>query len=343
MGQRLRLGVIGCGDIAGYTALFARLNPRITLAACCDVNPRRAQAFAARWRIPRVTTDRAELLAETALDAVYVAVPHHLHAEILAEAMQAGKAVFIEKPVTRTLAEGWQMARLAEEQGARVAVNYQYRYDTGCYALARAAQRGALGAVRYARVNVPWQRSADYFEASPWHASLAQAGGGTLITQGSHFLDVALWACGGQAVAATGVTARRAFAGVEVEDLALGIVELDNGALIEICSSMAAASEQAARIEIYGSQGTAIYTNRPWPRVTFRGARVRPARPPTPGLHALQRSLEGFRRWAVGGPPPLVTLTDALAVLGVVEAIYRSAASGKQEHVESRSAVPQPR
>jgi UDP-N-acetyl-2-amino-2-deoxyglucuronate dehydrogenase len=321
----LKLGIVGCGDIAAYTAFFARLNPGISLAACCDVDGRRAGRFAKRYGIRQVFTDYARLLDEAGLDAVYLAVPHHLHGGMIQAALRVGKSVFTEKPVTRTLAEGLEVVRLAEASGLPVAVNYQYRYDTGCYALARAVQAGEIGDVRYVRINIPWQRGGSYFSGAAWHASLAQAGGGTLLTQGSHFLDVALWACGLPVTRVHGVTARRVFSDVEVEDLAMGILELENGALMEICSSMVAAAEQAVRIEIYGSKATAVYTNQPFPRTSFTRRGVNYERPPVWGVHALMRSIEAFRRWAAGGPPHLVTARDALPVLSAVEALYRSA------------------
>jgi predicted dehydrogenase len=129
------------------------------------------------------------------------------------------------------------------------------------------------------------------------------------------------------------MTARRIFNDVEVEDLAMGIVELENGALIEICSSMAAAKEQAVSIEIYGSKATAIYTDRPLPRVRFIGGRVKTSNLPVFGFHALQRSIEGFRRWVSGGEPHLVAGRESLPVLAAVEAVYRSAQSGKRENI----------
>ncbi len=330
----LRLGLVGCGDIAGYTALFARLNRRIQLAACCDSNREKAGRFARRHGIPRTFTDYSEMLAEVELEAVYLAVPHHLHAGMMQAAIAAGRHIFVEKPLTSRLDEGREIVRQADEAGVRVGVNYQYRYDSGCHALARAVQSGALGRVYYARANLAWQRGRSYFEQAAWHASLEQSGGGTLITQGSHLLDLLLWALGSRPVTASGLTAQQKFKDVEVEDLALAAVELENGALVQLSSSMAATPEQALSLEVYGEHGTAVYSDRPFPRVRFRGVRVRPERPPVRGIHALQRSLEGFRAWVVDGRPYLTPAGSALPVLAAVEAIYRSAQSGKKEPVD---------
>lgn len=331
--MKLRLGIVGCGDIARYVALFGWLNWRIRLVACCDVVPERAAAFAHRYRIPQHFSNYEQMLAAVSLDAVYLAVPHHLHLPMVQTAVAHGVHVFLEKPITRTLAEGRTLLPLIRQSGVCVGVNYQYRYDSGCYALARAVQRGDLGPVHAARCNLPWHRQQDYFGGASWHAAQATAGGGTLLTQGSHLLDVVLWAMGKRPSTATGYTAQRKFRDVDVEDLAQGIIEMEDGALVQISSAMVAATEQAVTIEIYGERGTAVYSNRPWPRVTFRGVRVRKEKPPHWGVHALQRSLEGFRAWVIDGRPYLTPAAEALPVLAAVEAIYRAAASGKREIV----------
>jgi UDP-N-acetyl-2-amino-2-deoxyglucuronate dehydrogenase len=332
-----RLAVVGCGEIARYVAFLARLNRRIRLVACCGRTQADAERFAARFRIPRACADYGAMLEREALDAVYLAVPHDLHFDMVGAAVKAGLPVLVEKPITRTLEDGQRIVRLAREAQAKVGVNYQYRYDAGCYALAMAARQGALGKLHYGRCNVPWHREPDYFEQGPWRGQLARAGGGTLITQGSHALDVLLWALGSPPRAAVGWTAQRTFTQVGVEDLALGVVELENGALAQITSSMIATPEQAVTVEVYGDEGTALYRSHPFPHVRFlgkrRGPRVPKARTPVWGLHALQRSLEAFRAWVVEGRPYLTPVEEALPVLAAISAIYRSARSGQREPV----------
>jgi predicted dehydrogenase len=333
--SRLDLAIAGCGDVAGYTAWFARLNRGIRLVACCDSAPDRAAQFARRFNIPRACTDYAELLSGGARpDALYLAVPHHLHRPMVEAAIAAGIPALVEKPLALTPDEGRQMVAAAEAAGVKLGVNYQYRYDAGCYALARAVQAGALGEIRYARCHLPWHRDAGYFGASGWHSRLATAGGGTLITQGSHLLDVVLWALRDRPVRAVGYTARRAFPDVEVEDLAQGIVEMAGGALVEVCSSMAVHAEQALSIDVYGARGSAHYSNRPWPHVSFRGARAQHFRTTGGRLHALQRSLEGFRAWVVEDRPYLTPAAEALPVLAAVDAIYRSSRTGCREEID---------
>lgn len=333
----LRLSIVGCGDISGYTAWFARLNRGIRMTACCDLDAEIARNFARKFAIPASYSDYMAMLANAPLDAVYLAVPHDLHRPMTEQAVDAGLAVFLEKPLAASLEDGEALTDFIARVGGKVAVNYQYRYDAACYGMAQAARSGALGRLLYARINVPWSRQADYFRRSgAWHSSLARSGGGTLLTQGSHFLDAALWAGGDPPVSALGYRAQRRFQKVEVEDLAFGVVELANGAAIEIASSMAAATEQAATIELYGERATAHYRDGLIPRLSFSGARVRAPRPPVRGLHALQRSLEAFRQFAVAGRPTLCTVPEALRTLRVVDAIYRAAAGGQRVPIASR-------
>src|SRR5699024_1472832 len=108
--------------------------------------------------IPSAYDDYRRLLEDPLVDAVYIAVPHHLHFPMLEAAVEARKPALCEKPITRTLAEGQAITALAEAAGVKVGVNYQYRYDSAAYALACAARGGQLGRLLYARCNLPWKR-----------------------------------------------------------------------------------------------------------------------------------------------------------------------------------------
>jgi UDP-N-acetyl-2-amino-2-deoxyglucuronate dehydrogenase len=331
----LRLGIVGCGSIAGYIASLARLNRGVRLTACCDRSEESGRAFARKHKIPTFYGAYEEILNDSSVDALYIATPHHLHYPMLKAAIQAGKPVWCEKPITRTLEEGLEIVKLANDAGIKVGVNYQYRYDAGCYALAMAARSGAMGEILYGRCNVAWKRGPDYFTNSPWHARLEQSGGGTLLTQGSHLLDLLLWACASPPRAATGMITRRKFHEVEVEDLAQGTIALESGAFIQISSAMIAATERPAEIELYGSEATALYGEQLLrPRLRFLGKHVRQARPPGKSPVSLSRSLEGFRAWIVEDRPYLIPARESLAALAAVEAIYQSAREKAQVAVQ---------
>jgi predicted dehydrogenase len=109
---------------------------------------------------------------------------------------------------------------------------------------------------------------------------------------------------------------------------------METGTLVEISSSMVVATEGALSIEVYGERATAIYRDRPWPSTRFTGQRISRQKPPVGGVHALQRSLEGFRQWVMQDKPYLIPIEEALKPLAVVEAIYRSSVTGRRERVE---------
>lgn len=348
---KFKLAIVGCGDIGKSAATVARLNPRMKAVIACDISGTRAAAFARRHHIPDWEIDYTLMLKKGGFDAVYLAVPHNLHFDMIKAAVLEGYPILVEKPVTRTLEEGRRAVNLAAEYGVKLGVNYQRRYSPGCYRLARSVQNGNLGTVNLVRINIPWRRKITYFDKAPWHASLAAGGGGTLITQGSHYLDIALWALSGDPPAtAMGVTAQRKFTGmngpperaIEVEDLASGIIQTESGVQIQICSSMMASSEQAVAIEVYGDKGTATYSDRPWSHVRFRDTCVKYHRSPIWALNPMQASLEGFRRWVKYNEPFLIPAAETLPTLAAVEAIYTSSESGKKEIISTVFNPPGP-
>ncbi|MBN1883735.1 MAG: Gfo/Idh/MocA family oxidoreductase [Deltaproteobacteria bacterium] len=334
--KRCRMAIIGCGDIARFTALGCLLNRKMKAVACMDIDGERSRAFARRFRIPNAYDDFDTLLGRDDLDAVYLAVPHNLHRPMIEKAIARGLPVLCEKPVAADMDDAVAICELSQKSKIPVGINYQYRYDSACYALVEACREGALGEGRYGRVNVPWNRKRTYFDGSPWHKSMAHSGGGTLLTQASHVIDIALSALGGRPVTAMGMTGRKVFTDVEVEDFGTGLIEMEGGAVLSVTSSMVAVPERKILMEIYGSGGTVTYEGPDFPKVRFYGTKVTKRRPPIRGVHALFRSIEGFRRWITGGEQYLTPAASALSVLAAVKALYRSAESGKREPVDDR-------
>ncbi len=336
MKKKFKIGMVGCGDVARYFALGVRLNPKIQIPACADICEENALRLAKKNRIKKCYSSYGEMLKNTKMDAVYLAVPHNLHFPMIKEAFENGLHVFCEKPIAINLDEGMEICRLSKETGLKVGINYQYRYDRACYAFARAAQKGDLGELYYGRCNLPWQRDVDYFSESQWHKKLSTAGGGTLITQASHILDALMWAMGKKPVAAFGMSANKKFKDIEVEDLSMGMLELEEGCFVQVSSSMAVTPELPVSIELYGAKGTAVYKGPESPKVRFFGVKPKKERPPTRGLHALFRSIEGFRRWIMDDMEYLIPAQQSLPVLAAIQAIYKSSESGKKESVDRR-------
>lgn len=313
------IGFIGSGDIARHMAACGRLNRHIRIRAVANPNVEEVKAFARRHRIGTWYSDYRMMLAESKLDAVYISTPHNLHYEMIRESIQAGCDVFCEKPVTTTVEDADRLITLAGGAGRRVGINYQYRYDRGCSRMISAARRGDLGDLRYAVIHVPWLRRDDYMTG--WHSSREMSGGGTLLTQASHSVDVAMFALGGLPTSATARVWNKHFISSEVEDLGMGILELDNGTVIQVCGSMISVPERAVRIEIHGDRATALYSGGDISVLRYRGRR---------GLvidnafSSLYRSLEGFRRWVEGDRPYRTPISEAVPVLRATLAMYRA-------------------
>ncbi len=342
----MKLAIVGCGDVGYWVARLARLNRKIKVVACVDPDYERARRVARVAAAGQVFRELSEPFGSEQAehpDAVYLGVPHHLHLPLIRQCRRAGAAVLCEKPLAHTIDDAREIVELSRD-GGPVGVNYQYRYDHGCYSLIRACANGELGGIRYIRCNIPWHRESAYFGNGGWHARLAQAGGGTLITQGSHFLDIALICSGGDPVSASGRGWQQVFGETEVEDLFVGHVETSTGVVIEITSSMVSTPEQRATIEVYGSSGTGIYGTGGRHNVRFRGVRSRSRKHPVRFFHALGRSIEGFRRWVDIGQPYECPAAAALPVMDAVNLLYRSARNeGMSQRATLAANAPPPR
>ncbi len=329
--KKIRMGVIGCGDITKYMMMLTRFDRSISFVGFADPDESRAQKYADRYKGTRVYRDYSHMLDREKIDAAYVAVPHFLHYPIVKDLIQRGVHVLCEKPIVTALDHALELKRLAEENQVKVGVNYQYRYDHACFRMVKAARNGDLGKLYYGICNVPWSREQSYFTESQWHIYKEKAGGGTLLTQGSHALDILLWAFNSEPIRAVGKVRNAKFHDVEVEDTAMGIVELSCGGILQITSSMATAKEQPVTITLYGEKGTATYTGPVFPRIKFYGVKISRYKAEGRGVHALSRSMNAFAKWVIDGTPYYCDISQSIPVLASVLAIYRSAESGKTE------------
>ena len=121
--KRLRLGVIGCGDITKYTLLMAKLNRKIQIAACADKQIERAQKYAKHFRGAKAFSDYTEMISSTELDAVYLAVPHFLHYPIMLDLLDHNLNILCEKPITTNIEDAKDIIQKAEEKNLKV-VNF---------------------------------------------------------------------------------------------------------------------------------------------------------------------------------------------------------------------------
>lgn len=248
--QTIRFGIIGAGTIARYHAEAIRLTPGASLAAVCGGNGRKAsieQAFGVPCE-PDATT----LLARPDINAVCICTPSGLHAKQAIAAASAGKHVLVEKPMALTLADADAMIEACRNAGVRLGVALQRRTNPRFRTLQGAIAAGLIGKPVLAAVSIPYFRAQSYYDSAAWRGTWALDGGGALMNQGIHLVDLALWFMGDivqvQAIAATLVH------GIEVEDCLSAAVRFANGALGTITTTTAAGPGFPHQIDIYGDK-----------------------------------------------------------------------------------------
>ena len=186
--ENFRVGVVGCGGIAQVHGTVLQHLEGVELVGCADIKPERAQAFAETYG-GRAYSSMEELLEHEQLDAVHLCTPHYLHTPMAKLAASRGLHVFTEKPPVMTW-EQWAEFRQLEQAPIRVGVCFQNRYNPSVQLLREVLASGKAGKVLGARAFVTWHREAPYYTESGWRGSLQTEGGGVLINQSIHTLDL---------------------------------------------------------------------------------------------------------------------------------------------------------
>jgi predicted dehydrogenase len=199
----IRVGIVGCGSMAATHAKSFSVLKGVRVAACCDVDPDRARAFAAEWKIPKWYAGHGDMFSSEKLDAVSIVTADPAHAPVSLAAVQAGLAILCEKPLAVTLADARRMRDAAKARGAVTHVNFSYRNAACVQAAAALIRRGDIGRVMHVEasylqgwlVQDTWGdwRTKDSFT---WRLSRRHGSAGTLGDVGCHIYDLAGFLCG---------------------------------------------------------------------------------------------------------------------------------------------------
>jgi UDP-N-acetyl-2-amino-2-deoxyglucuronate dehydrogenase len=242
--------VIGCGDVSVvHLQAIANLEG-IDLVGVCDADADRAGAEAHRYGVPRFT-DHRELLDAVRPEVVHVCTPHHRHAQIAIDCLDAGVGVLVEKPVAHTIAEADRLIAAARRHpDVKVGICLQNRYNATTQSARALLDSGELGAVRGGSATVLWHRDPAYYRARPWRGRACESGGGVLINQAIHTLDLLEWLLG-DVVQARGHTGRYALDGVvDVEDTADVLLSHAGGARSVVFATNTNVTDSPVTIEI---------------------------------------------------------------------------------------------
>lgn len=247
-------GIIGAGLIGKVHAQALRSLPNAKLVAVCDSVPGRAAALAAEDGA-KAYTDYEEMLAQPEIDVVTIATPSGLHLEPTVAAARAGKHVLSEKPMEISLSRIDIMIEAHRKSGTRLGGILPLRFAPIYDPLLEAVREKRFGVITCASVHVPWWRSLEYYRGS-WRGTRKMDGGGAIMNQTIHLIDLLCWAMPPveDIQAYTATLAHE----IETEDVAVAICRFAGGALGMIYGSTSSFPGQGTRIEITGTQGTAI-------------------------------------------------------------------------------------
>ncbi|MBT2514814.1 Gfo/Idh/MocA family protein [Arthrobacter sp. ISL-30] len=264
----IRVAITGCGVIGRTHAVALQEFPDVAIVALIDAIPDAAETLAAfiedsgRPR-PAIHTTIAEAFAAEDIDLVALATPSGLHIQQGLEVLAAGKHAVIEKPLDVDLSRAQEIEAAAEaaaRNGVVASVISQHRFDQASVAVANAVANGRFGRLTSAIASVAWWRSQRYYDSGDWRGTWSMDGGGALMNQGVHTVDLLLWYMG-RPVEINARTGRLAHERIEVEDTAVATVTFENGGLAVLHATTAAYPGLTVRLQLMGSEGSAVIDN----------------------------------------------------------------------------------
>lgn len=254
----VKFAIVGCGSIAHTHAHALEGIPKAKLIAVYSRNMLTAKAFADTYHC-RAYSDYAALINDKNIDCIVFCTPSGLHAEMAVQAAAAQKHVVVEKPIDITLEKADLLIETAEKHNVKLAVVFQRRFSKDIQKLKNMLMQNKLGKIYYCGCYVKWYRSEEYYKSAAWRGTWELDGGGVLMNQAIHFIDILHYLLGDiKEVSAQCVTLGH---DIPVEDVAVAALKYQNGALGVIEATTAAYPGIGARIDIFGEQGTVIWEN----------------------------------------------------------------------------------
>jgi UDP-N-acetyl-2-amino-2-deoxyglucuronate dehydrogenase len=252
----LKIALVGPGKVAHLHAQAVQQTPGTTLAAVCGRNPDRTAAFAAQYNAPSYTSV-ADMIAREGIDVCVVLTPHPNHRAPTIEALEAGAHVLVEKPLAASLADCDAMIAAAERTGRTLSVISQRRFYAPSQRIRAAIDTGKIGRPVLGLVQMLAWRDEAYYKSDPWRGSWEHEGGGVLVNQAPHQLDMLLWYMG-EVESVFGQWRNVNHPYIEVEDTAVAIVQFKNGGLGNIVASNSQIPGLWGKVHLHGSNGASV-------------------------------------------------------------------------------------
>lgn len=354
----LGAAVLGCGSIGLLHAKALMGVEGARLVAVADVRPERAGAIASRFGVTGCSS-LEELLSLPGVDLVSICTPSGTHGWLGAEVARAGRHVVLEKPIDVRLEAADDVIAVSKAAGVVLSVISQHRFDPGVVALKAALDRGDLGRLVLVEARAWWYRTQAYYDSDSWRGTAA-LDGGALMNQGVHLVDLLLHLLG--PVSSVFARAKTVAHEMEREDLALALVEFENGVLGSLCVTTASHPGVPETLAVTGSSASVVLeagsvlsweVDERFSRDLDRGCHLQPGpngvqRRPSAAIGSQKLAVTAHRAQLQdvvdaisGGLPPAVTGEDARMALALVQAAYESAHLGRAVTLANSDAADQ--
>lgn len=342
MEKRIGFGIVGLGSVSGTHAKALRDQQDCYLVGGFHKNREKADQWASENHC-RAFYSLQEMLADPEIDAVSITTPSGYHLDPALAAIRAGKHVLIEKPMEITEDRINLLIDNARAHHVLLCGIFQSRFQDAPLLLKKAVDEGRFGTITLADAQVKWYRSQDYYDSGAWRGTWAVDGGGVLMNQGIHAIDLLLFLMG-DPVEVSAHTATLAHERIEVEDTAVAILRFGNGALGIIEGTTSAYPGSQKRIEICGSKGQAILEEDSITKWEFAEERPEDEKirsrfavstssggasdPGSISLIGHTREYADFAAAIRNGRKPFIPGEEALRSVRLIRAIYQSAKTG---------------
>lgn len=253
MSKIINFGIIGCGVISNWHAQAISETDGAKLYGVTDVYEPSRVAFAEKYKVKAFDSVDA-LLACDKIDAVCICTPSGLHAPLAVQAAKAGKHIVVEKPMAITNDEIAEILKACEENKVKMSVVSQMRFTPGVQTLKKIVDKNLVGKVVVADLSMKFYRSPEYYKSGGWRGTWKMDGGGALMNQGIHGIDVMQYIMG--RVKSVSAITRTLARDIEVEDTAVAILEFENGALGQIVGTTSISPGKERTLEISGTNGS---------------------------------------------------------------------------------------
>lgn len=337
-------GIIGCGNVAKFHAQAIKAIPNAKLSAIYGRNPDKANAFAKEHTCTPYT-DLQLLLSNTELDIVCIVTPSGTHLEPCMSAANAGKHIICEKPLEVSVARTQQMINYCKEKGVVLSGIFNRRFYPAVLAFKKAVEEDRFGQITLCEASIKWYRTQAYYDSGAWRGTKELDGGGALMNQGIHTIDLLLYLMG-DVKRLTASTACLTHEGIEVEDTAVVLLEFVNGAkgIIQGSTSCWSSTGHPAEVNICGENGSVFLADdqfKVWdfkePKPVDRKIQSTMLNENKSGQGANdpnamdfighQKNIENVIDTLEGKADLLVTGSEALKPIKLINTIYESAAN----------------